>query len=102
MKKTLKGTFYLALFAVSLVVASPASAIVCGCFCETSVPTRPCSYPNDPAIHNCGDFLYYYGYTCSLSASTAQETAPQPSFLVPDSQGEEGCAATPAPADPLC
>ena len=96
MKKALKGTFYLALLALSLLVVPPASAIVCGCFCQGLVPSRPCSDPLDPWVHNCGDWLERYGSTCVPSAAFSPETTSAPSFLAPDSQAPESCTASPA------
>lgn len=99
MKKALKGTFYVALFALSLLVVSPASAIVCGCFCQGLIPSRPCSDPLDPWVHNCGDWLSRYGSTCVSSAAFLPETISSPSFLASDSQIPELCTASPAVTD---
>src|SRR5262245_43173491 len=96
MKKTLKGTFYLALFALALLVASPASAIVCGCWCQGLVPSRPCSDPLDPWVHNCGEWLSIYGSQCVQSTAFVPGTTSPPSFLAPDVQEPELCIASPA------
>jgi hypothetical protein len=95
-EKTLKGTFYLTLLALFLLVVPPASAIVCGCFCEGLVPSRPCSDPFDPSVHNCGDWLYFNGYTCTQSAAVLPSPASPPSFLALDSQAPVRCTASPA------
>jgi hypothetical protein len=96
-KKTLKGTFYLTLLALSLLVVPPASAIVCGCFCQGLVDSRPCSDPLDPWVHNCGDWMSRYGSTCIPPGEAAlSRPASLPSFMTPDVQAPERCTESSA------
>lgn len=96
MKKTLKGTFYLTLLALSLFVVSPASAIVCGCFCQGLIPSRPCTEPQDPWVHNCGDWMDRYGAECIQNATILPKPTSPPSFLIPNPQAPERCTASTA------